>query len=130
MTLFDETVWWRVFREKHSGGTRAFLPQKQGEGRKSRWEGRWAEGEGYVLCRGKESTFVVTFAQLILFKGRSLCEARMERRKEGRRERRKEGRRERKKGQGGRKEGRKEGRKAGKLQKKVLTSGLPHGCDH
>ena len=89
MTLFDETVWWRVFREKHSGGTRAFLPQKQGEGRKSRWEGRWAEGEGYVLCRGKESTFVVTFAQLILFKGRSLCEARMERRKEGRRERKK-----------------------------------------
>ena len=115
MTLFDETVWWRVFREKHSGGTRAFLPQKQGEGRKSQWEGRWAEGEGYVLCRGKESTFVVTFAQLILFKGRSLCGARMERRKEGRRERRKEGRRERKKG--GRGEGRKEGRKAGKLQK-------------
>lgn len=99
MTLFDETVWWPVFREKHSGETRAFLPQKQGEGRKSWWEGRWAEGEGYVLCRGKESTFVVTFAQLILFKGRSLCRARMQRRKEGRRKERREG---------GEKEGRKE----------------------
>ena len=101
MTLFDETVWWHVFREKHSGGTRAFLPQKQGEGRKSQWDGRWAEEEGYVLCKGKESTFVVTFAQLILFKGRSLCRARMERRKGGGKERR----------EGGGKEGRKEERK-------------------